>query len=196
MIGVSKLHLRYSQDTELVLHFGRRNYLLGNDPARWRTNIPTFRKVIYENIYPGIDLAYYGNSGKIEYDFEIAPRADPKAIRFAFDRDVRLSISESGDLVLRRKGVELIERRPRIYQIIAGGRREIEGQYSLKRNRHNLAAPSKARFRTRRSKVAGVQCTLLRGTRKPLPITWLAGQLNVFCHSITRSATGRTVGHM
>jgi hypothetical protein len=67
----------------------RRNYLLGNDCAKWQTDVPTFRRVTYEDIYPGIDLTYYGNHHEIEYDFVIAPGSNPSAIRLAFDRDRR-----------------------------------------------------------------------------------------------------------
>ncbi|HEY7126598.1 MAG TPA: hypothetical protein VH540_21860 [Ktedonobacterales bacterium] len=52
------------------------NYLLGNDPANWRTNIPTYAQVRYHNIYPGIDLVYYGNQGQLEYDFVVSPGSD------------------------------------------------------------------------------------------------------------------------
>ena len=92
-------------DEELA---GHRNYFHGNDPSEWHTSVPTFKKVIYENIYPGVRLTYYGNHRQVEYDFEIAPRADPHAIRLTFDGEVRLRISASGDLVLRRKNLQVI----------------------------------------------------------------------------------------
>ena len=56
---------------------GKSNYFIGNDPAKWRTNIPTYAKVKYEGVYPGVDLVYYGNQGQLEYDFVVAPGADP-----------------------------------------------------------------------------------------------------------------------
>ncbi len=59
---------------------GKVNYFIGNDPKKWRTDVPTFAKVSYENVYPGVDLIYYGNQGQLEYDFVLAPGADPKAI--------------------------------------------------------------------------------------------------------------------
>ena len=52
---------------------GKVNYFLGNDPKKWRTNISTFAKVKYKDVYPGIDLVYYGNQGQLEYDFIVAP---------------------------------------------------------------------------------------------------------------------------
>ena len=53
------------------------NYFIGNDPEKWRTKIPTYKKVEYKDVYPGIDLAYYGNQGQLEYDLIVAPDVDP-----------------------------------------------------------------------------------------------------------------------
>ena len=61
------------------------NYFIGDDPSKWRTNIPTYQKVAYKNVYPGIDLVYYGNQGQLEYDLIVAPGADPTQITLAFD---------------------------------------------------------------------------------------------------------------
>ena len=69
---------------------GKVNYLLGNDPQKWRTNVPTYAKVKYSNVYPGIDLVYYGNQGgQLEYDFVVAPGADPRANRLEIVGAVR-----------------------------------------------------------------------------------------------------------
>src|SRR5438477_2363159 len=59
---------------------GKSNYLVGNDPQKWRTNLPTYAKVKYQGVYPGIDVVYYGSHGQLEYDFVVAPGADPKMI--------------------------------------------------------------------------------------------------------------------
>jgi len=64
---------------------GKSNYFIGNDSKNWHTNIPTYAKVQYKDIYPGIDLIYYGNQRQLEYDFVVAPGADPGVIRIAFD---------------------------------------------------------------------------------------------------------------
>jgi hypothetical protein len=65
---------------------GKANYFIGNDPKKWRSNVPTFAKVKYHGVYPGVDLVYYGNqSGQLEYDFVVAPGADPSAISLAVD---------------------------------------------------------------------------------------------------------------
>jgi hypothetical protein len=59
---------------------GKSNYFIGNDPKKWRTNVPNYARVKYANVYPGVDLVYYGNQGRLEYDFVVAPGADPCAI--------------------------------------------------------------------------------------------------------------------
>jgi aldose sugar dehydrogenase len=109
----------------------RRNFLLGNDPSKWHTDVPTFRRVAYEQLYSGIDLTFYGNQKQIEYDFEVAPGADPRAIRLAFDHNVQARISPDGDLIIKSRGIELIQRKPAIYQTINGQRHTIEGRYKL-----------------------------------------------------------------
>ena len=113
----------------------RRNFLLGNNRSKWRTDVPTFRLVVYKQLYPGIDVSFYGNQKQIEYDFEVAPGADPRAIRLSFDRHVRAQVSDGGDLVLKSRDVELIQRKPIFYQTIAGQRRVIDGKYYLLSNR-------------------------------------------------------------
>lgn len=77
------------------------NYFIGSDPSKWRTNIPTYKKVEYKNVYPGIDLVYYGNQGQLEYDLIVAPGADPNLIRLVFDGAEKVEVDPaSGDLVL------------------------------------------------------------------------------------------------
>ena len=73
---------------------GKSNYFIGNDPAKWRTNVPNYSKVQYKDVYPGIDLFYYGNPHQLEYDFVVAPGADPNAIRLAFDGADKLELEE------------------------------------------------------------------------------------------------------
>ena len=110
---------------------GKRNYLIGNDRSKWRTNVPTYAGVRYDEVYPGISVLYYGRQGRLEYDFKIAPGANPQAIRFAFNRDLRPRIAANGDLVLQFGGVELREPRPTLYQEIAGERRPVPGRYLI-----------------------------------------------------------------
>ncbi|HYE15515.1 MAG TPA: SBBP repeat-containing protein, partial [Pyrinomonadaceae bacterium] len=113
---------------------GRRNYFVGGDPARWRTNVPVYSKARYAGVYRGVDLVYYGNQRQLEYDFEVAPGADARPIRLKFEgADAAKIDDESGDLLLTLAGAELVMRRPFIYQPgEGGGRREVEGRYTLR----------------------------------------------------------------
>jgi uncharacterized protein (TIGR03437 family) len=114
---------------------GKSNYFLGNDPSQWRTNVPNYARVRYREVYPGIDLVYYGNpatAGQLEYDFVVAAGADPKAIRLAVEGADATEVSAEGDLVLRAGGEEARFRRPVVYQETAGRRREIAGNFVLR----------------------------------------------------------------
>src|SRR3989441_4352037 len=107
------------------------NYFIGNDPGKWRTNVPTYAKVRYEAIYPGIDLVFYGKQRQLEYDFVIRPGADPKRIRLAFQGADKLEVDAHGDLVLHTAAGVIRQGKPVIYQEIDGARREINGGYVL-----------------------------------------------------------------
>src|SRR6185503_16345651 len=71
---------------------GRVNYFTGNDPEKWRRNVPTYRKVYYKDLYPGIDVVYYGNQRELEYDFVVAPGANPKVIKFRVEGAERIRL--------------------------------------------------------------------------------------------------------
>jgi hypothetical protein len=111
---------------------GKANYFIGNDPAKWRANVPTYAKVHYREVYPGIDLVYYGNQRQLEYDFVVAPGADPKRIVLAFRGADKLEIDAQGDLVLHMGGESILQKKPVIYQEVDGMRREIAGSYVRK----------------------------------------------------------------
>ncbi|MFQ5717030.1 MAG: SBBP repeat-containing protein, partial [Nitrospinales bacterium] len=108
---------------------GKSNYLIGNDPKKWRTDVSNYKKVRYEEVYPGIDLVYYGNQRKLEYDFIVKPGADPKAIQLAFDGIESYSIENGGDLVLHMSEGNVIQQKPVIYQEIDGKRIKVAGNY-------------------------------------------------------------------
>jgi uncharacterized repeat protein (TIGR01451 family) len=111
---------------------GKVNYLVGNDSNNWRTNIPTYEHVRYEQIYNGVDLVYYGNQRQLEYDFIIAPGASFKQIRLAFDGAGKLKLNRRGDLVLNSGTRKITLLRPKAYQEINDKRREVSVRYSLK----------------------------------------------------------------
>src|SRR5579862_785482 len=108
---------------------GKTNYFIGNDPKKWRTNIPTFAKVKYEGVYSGIDLVYYGNQKKVEYDFVVAPGADPRCIQFEVRGTTKINRDRNGDLVLHMAEGEIRWQRPFVYQETDGVRREIAAHY-------------------------------------------------------------------
>ena len=111
---------------------GKANYFIGNDPAGWRTNVPTYARVHYEDLYPGIDLVYYGNQRQLEYDFVVRPAADPRRIALGFRGAQRLEVDPQGDLVLHTAAGAIRQRKPIIYQEVAGRRVEIPGDYVLR----------------------------------------------------------------
>ncbi len=113
---------------------GKTNYFLGSDPAKWRTGIPTYARVKCAGIYPGIDLVYYGHQGRLEYDFVVAPKADPTRIRMTF-AGATLVIDNQGDLVLQIGGREVRFQKPVVYQNESDSRRRsVDGQYALTAN--------------------------------------------------------------
>ncbi len=110
---------------------GRVNYMLGNNPANWQRAVPTFAKVQYDRVYPGVDLVYYGKEQELEYDFAVAPQADPSAIQLHFEGADRLQIDARGDLILHVGSSELRQHKPVVYQIIAGKRHEVRARYQI-----------------------------------------------------------------
>ncbi len=110
---------------------GTSNYFIGNDPAKWRTNVPTYAKVKYEGIYSGIDLVYYGNQGQLEYDFIVAPGADPHRIQFDVRGAKRIRQDEDGDLILNMREGEIRWHKPVVYQEKDGTRQEIAAHYAI-----------------------------------------------------------------
>src|SRR4051812_17791232 len=79
---------------------GHSNYFIGNDPSRWLRNIPQYGRVQYREVYPGIDLAFYGNQNQLEYDFEVSPGSDAHQIELNFKGATNVSVASNGDLVL------------------------------------------------------------------------------------------------
>ncbi len=113
------------------------NYLWGSNPQAWKTNIPTFAKIRYQAVYPGIDLVYYGKQNQLEYDFIVAPQANPHQIAIDFGPTKKLKINRAGELVIQTQAGELRQLKPVIYQMIDGARHEISGQYLL-RGKHQV----------------------------------------------------------
>jgi len=94
---------------------GVSNYFIGNDPSHWHTNIPTYEKVQFENVRPGVNLVYYGNQGQLEYDFVLAPGVRPESLRLSFEGS-DATLDEQGDLVFTSTDGKVTFRRPVAYQ--------------------------------------------------------------------------------
>jgi hypothetical protein len=111
---------------------GKSNYFIGSDPSQWRTNVPTYGAVKYAAVYPGIDLVYHGNQRLLEYDFLVAPGADPRAIGIRFQGARKLTVNGDGALVIGFGGSEVIEPAPVVYQEVGGRRQTVAGRYVLR----------------------------------------------------------------
>lgn len=110
---------------------GKVNYFVGRDKSQWRTNIPTFARVRYAGVYPGIDVIYYGNQKQLEYDFVVAPQSDAGDIRLEFEGADQVEVDAAGDLLLGVGGSVIRQPKPFVYQEVAGVRREVRGSYAL-----------------------------------------------------------------
>jgi hypothetical protein len=114
---------------------GEANYFIGSDPHKWKTGVPTFGKVNYEGVYPGVDLSYYGNHGQLEFDFTVAPGADPGLISLSYEGVESIALAGEGGLVLKTVAGELPQAAPVIYQEEEGRKVRVDGEYVLREGR-------------------------------------------------------------
>jgi hypothetical protein len=111
---------------------GRSFYFIGNDPKNWRSNVPNYAQVRYQAVYPGVDLLYYGNRQRLEFDFVVAPKTDPRCIRLSFPGGRKIRIDrENGDLKLDCVGGEVRFQKPVAYQV-GDGKTLVEARFVLK----------------------------------------------------------------
>lgn len=110
---------------------GTSSYFIGNDPNRWHRNIPQFGEVSYADVYPGVDLVYYGKQGQLEYDFRVAPNADASQVKLHFDGADHLQLASNGDLLLGTSGGDVRLQVPQVYQQSGAERSKVEGRYVL-----------------------------------------------------------------
>jgi hypothetical protein len=113
---------------------GKSNYLVGNDESKWKRDIAQYSKVKYSDIYPGIDLVYYGNQRQLEYDFIVAPGADPKNVKLGFTGADKITVNTKGELVIKMGNGELKLNKPLTYQEKNGVKKEIASSYAIKDN--------------------------------------------------------------
>jgi transcriptional regulator CtsR len=178
------------------------NYLLGNDPNRWRTNVPTFARVKYDGVYPGVDLVYYGNRGQLEYDFNVAPGADPGGIRFSASGAEKVELSTEGDLLLHVGGGVVRQKKPVAYQLIDGQKHEVPAEFLLNartavhRNTYGSRGSDESAIRDPRSALVSFKLARYDATR-PLVIdpslifsSFLGGTGSEAGNAITVDAAG------
>ena len=110
---------------------GTVSYYVGNDPGKWRSGIRTYARIKVDSAYPGIDLIYYGNQRELEYDFVVAPGADPSAIRFEISGAEDVGLESNGDLAIATKHGTVVHRTPVVYQDIDGTRHAVDGRFVL-----------------------------------------------------------------
>ncbi len=148
-IETSVLHMQFvgaNKSTKISGVDGSRSkshYFIGNDPSRWKTDVPRYKKVQYKDLYPGIDLMFYGNQSQLEYDFIVAPNVNPDIIRLNFTgsgkseaselETGKLEINNQGDLLIQTRIGHVLQKKPVIYQINQNSKRKqfIEGSYVL-----------------------------------------------------------------
>jgi hypothetical protein len=133
--GVLRMKLRNANPAAKVTGVdrlaGSSNYFIGNDPAQWRSKVPTYMRVKYEGIYSGIDLVYYGNQRQLEYDFIVAPGADPRRIAFEVRGAKRIRRDEHGDVLFNTGDGEIRWHKPVAYQEKNGTRQQIAARYAI-----------------------------------------------------------------
>ena len=110
---------------------GTSNYFIGNNPSQWHTGIANYGQVAYQDVYPGVNLVYYGNQQQLEYDFVVAPGADPGSIRFDVQGADSVSLDDQGNLVLATASGDVLEHAPVLYQEVGGTRQAVAGQFVL-----------------------------------------------------------------
>jgi hypothetical protein len=110
---------------------GKANYFMGSDPANWHSNVPTYGKVGFRDVYPGLDLVYYGKQGQLEYDFIVAPGADPTQARLHFAGAAAVRVNSRKDLVVSTKQGEIAFHKPVAYQWKDGERKPVKGRFTL-----------------------------------------------------------------
>jgi len=114
---------------------GKANYFLGSDSRQWRTDVSRYARVRYAEVYPGIDVVYYGSGRLLEHDFIVAPGARPESIVFRFDGAESVRLNGDGDLLLKTATDDLLLHKPVVYQQNENGRHAVDGHYAIAADR-------------------------------------------------------------
>jgi hypothetical protein len=113
---------------------GTANYFLGNDPGKWRRNVPRYERVSYQDVYPGVNMAFHGAQQQVEFDFLVAPRANPEPIVFHFTGAQGMKTDDSGNLVVSSSAGDVLVHKPVAYQEQSGARQSVDARFVLKAN--------------------------------------------------------------
>lgn len=123
-----------NKNTEIVAEGtleGKVNYFTGTDAGKWKTDIPTYKAVVYKELYKGIDMKFYGNNSQLEYDIIVKPAADPSRVRLSYEGIENLQVTANGELKIGLKGGDIIQRKPVVYQKILGKMVKVEGRFKI-----------------------------------------------------------------
>ncbi len=107
---------------------GKVSYFFGNDPKHWVTNLKTYARIRYHNLYPGIDLVFYSHNGQLEYDFVVAAGADPNQIRLQVDGNDPMQVLATGELQIG-SGKDAVLHQPVLYQNLNNGKKLVAGKF-------------------------------------------------------------------
>jgi hypothetical protein len=110
---------------------GEVSYMPGSDPQRWHTGLPTYKEIVYRELWPGIDMVFRGEGGKLEYEFLVRPGANPDDIRLAYGRASEVRLSRTGRLLVETPLGTLADSSPRSYQPIGERRVAVDSAFSL-----------------------------------------------------------------
>jgi Beta-propeller repeat len=110
---------------------GEVNYLVGDDPTKWQKGLPTHAGLLYDGLWPGIDMGVRGEGGELKYEFHLKPGASVEDVRLAYRGTEGLSVGASGELLVRTSLGVLKDAAPVSYQLIGGERVPVESRYRL-----------------------------------------------------------------
>src|SRR3984957_9867150 len=111
---------------------GTANYFIGNDPGKWRTGVARYARVSYQNLYPGVNMAFHGSGRELEFDFVLAPGANPAPIGLQFSGNQGVKTDDSGDLIISSSAGNVLLHKPVAYQEQNGARQPVDARFVLK----------------------------------------------------------------
>jgi hypothetical protein len=111
---------------------GTSNYFLGNNPSKWRSGVTRYARVSYQNVYPGVDMAFHGAGRELEFDFVLAPSANPAPIGFQFSGSRGMKTDDSGDLIISSAAGNVLLHKPVAYQEQNGAKQPVDARFVLK----------------------------------------------------------------